>query len=131
MGRRKASSSKANPPVTTLVLSSTANLGELLERALRSANERDVATYLARGGMVHARGQTDFSDNATLLHAAVVRNAEETVRLLKRNSRRYAKRQVTWFQRQQNFQPLNLSLLGFSEATNLIAQTASRMCAAE
>ena len=44
-------------------------------------------------------------------------------------TRRYAKRQLTWFQRQTNFQPLNLSLHGSSEAIELIAQNVSRVCA--
>ena len=38
-------------------------------------------------------------------------------------TRRYAKRQLTWFQRQTNFQALNLSVHGFSEAIDLISQT--------
>src|SRR5437588_1518308 len=44
-------------------------------------------------------------------------------------TRRYAKRQLTWFQRQTNFQPLNLSLHGSSEAIESIAQNLSRVCA--
>ncbi len=39
-------------------------------------------------------------------------------------TRRYAKRQLTWFQRQDNFEPLNLSSHGFPEAIELIAQNA-------
>src|SRR5213080_5187269 len=35
-------------------------------------------------------------------------------------SRRYAKRQLTWFRRQTNFSPLNLSLLTHNEAVNWI-----------
>jgi tRNA dimethylallyltransferase len=37
-------------------------------------------------------------------------------------TRHYAKRQLTWFQRQTNFEPLNLSLHASSEAIELIAQ---------
>jgi tRNA dimethylallyltransferase len=44
-------------------------------------------------------------------------------------TRRYAKRQLTWFQRQTNFQPLNLSLHGSSEAIESIAQNVSRVFA--
>jgi tRNA dimethylallyltransferase len=44
-------------------------------------------------------------------------------------TRRYAKRQLTWFQRQTNFQPLNLSLHGCSGAIESIAQNVSRVCA--
>ena len=44
-------------------------------------------------------------------------------------TRRYAKRQLTWFQRQDNFESLNLSLHGSSEAIESIAQSAARVCA--
>ena len=44
-------------------------------------------------------------------------------------TRRYAKRQLTWFQRQTNFQPLNLSLHGSSKAIESIAQNVSRVFA--
>lgn len=44
-------------------------------------------------------------------------------------TRRYAKRQLTWFQRQTNFSALNLSQHGSSEAIDLIANDASRVFA--
>ncbi|MCA1660233.1 MAG: tRNA (adenosine(37)-N6)-dimethylallyltransferase MiaA [Verrucomicrobiaceae bacterium] len=44
-------------------------------------------------------------------------------------TRRYAKRQLTWFQRQTNFAALNLSAHGSSEAIELISQSASRVFA--
>ena len=48
----------------------------------------------------------------------------ECIARLQQATRRYAKRQLTWFQRQSNFEPLNLSLHSASEATDLIAQRA-------
>jgi tRNA dimethylallyltransferase len=39
-------------------------------------------------------------------------------------TRRYAKRQLTWFRRQTNFQPLNLSLLSRNEAVKWISRKA-------
>src|SRR5437764_13118891 len=39
-------------------------------------------------------------------------------------TRRYAKRQLTWFRRQTNFQSLNLSLLSYNEAVERISQLA-------
>jgi tRNA dimethylallyltransferase len=39
-------------------------------------------------------------------------------------TRRYAKRQLTWFRRQTNFRPLNLSLLTHNEAVQWISQAA-------
>ena len=48
----------------------------------------------------------------------------ECIAKIQQATRRYAKRQLTWFQRQTNFEPLNLSLHGSSEAIELIAQSA-------
>jgi len=47
-------------------------------------------------------------------------------------TRRYAKRQLTWFRRQTNFEPLNLSLLSHVEAVKRISQLAKAFggCAA-
>jgi tRNA dimethylallyltransferase len=39
---------------------------------------------------------------------------------IQQSTRRYAKRQLTWFRRQTNFEPLNLSLLSHNEAVKWI-----------
>jgi len=41
-------------------------------------------------------------------------------------TRRYAKRQLTWFRRQTNFSPLNLSLLSYNEAKILLRMDSER-----
>jgi tRNA dimethylallyltransferase len=41
-------------------------------------------------------------------------------------TRRYAKRQLTWFRRQTNFSPLNLSLLTHNEAMILLRMVSER-----
>lgn len=48
----------------------------------------------------------------------------ECVARIQQATRRYAKRQLTWFQRQSKFEPLNLSSYGTPEAMELIAQSA-------
>jgi tRNA dimethylallyltransferase len=48
---------------------------------------------------------------------------------IQQRTRHYAKRQLTWFQRQDNFEPLNLSSHGYPEAIELIAQNARRVFA--
>ena len=53
----------------------------------------------------------------------------ECIAKIQQATRRYAKRQLTWFQRQTNFPALNLSVHGFSEAIDLISQNASRVFA--
>ena len=48
----------------------------------------------------------------------------ECIAAIQQATRRYAKRQLTWFQRQTTFEPLNLSLIRSSEAIEWIAQKA-------
>jgi tRNA dimethylallyltransferase len=48
----------------------------------------------------------------------------ECVTAIQQATRRYAKRQLTWFRRQTNFQSLNLSLLSHVEAVKWISQRA-------
>jgi tRNA dimethylallyltransferase len=47
----------------------------------------------------------------------------ECIARIQQATRRYAKRQLTWFQRQTNFSALNLSKHGSPEAIDLISQT--------
>jgi len=44
----------------------------------------------------------------------------QCVAAIQQSTRRYAKRQLTWFRRQTNFEPLNLSLLSHNEAVKWI-----------
>jgi tRNA A37 N6-isopentenylltransferase MiaA len=53
----------------------------------------------------------------------------ECIAKIQQATRRYAKRQLTWFQRQTNFSALNLSKLGSPEAIDFISQGASRVFA--
>lgn len=46
----------------------------------------------------------------------------ECIAAIQQATRRYAKRQLTWFRRQTNFEPLNLSNLRTTEAIELIAE---------
>jgi tRNA dimethylallyltransferase len=47
---------------------------------------------------------------------------QQCVAQIQRATRRYAKRQLTWFRRQTKFKPLNLSLLTHQEAVEWISQ---------
>jgi tRNA dimethylallyltransferase len=57
-----------------------------------------------------------------------ISEAECIVRI-QQATRRYAKRQLTWFQRQTNFSSLNLSAHRTSEAVELVSQSAARVFA--
>ena len=50
----------------------------------------------------------------------------QCVAAIQQATRRYAKRQLTWFRRQSNFEPLNLSLLSQNEAAKWILLRARR-----
>ena len=50
----------------------------------------------------------------------------QCVAAIQQATRRYAKRQLTWFRRQTNFEPLNLSLLTHNEAVKCILLRARR-----
>ena len=53
----------------------------------------------------------------------------QCVAAIQQGTRRYAKRQLTWFRRQSNFEPLNLSLLSHNEAAKWILLRARRSLA--
>ena len=50
----------------------------------------------------------------------------QCVATIQQATRRYAKRQLTWFRRQTNFEPLNLSLFSHNEAVKWILQRTLR-----
>jgi len=50
----------------------------------------------------------------------------QCVAAIQQATRRYAKRQLTWFRRQTNFSPLNLSLLTHNEAVILLRMLSER-----
>ena len=55
----------------------------------------------------------------------------QCVAAIQQATRRYAKRQLTWFRRQTNFEPLNLSLLSRVEAVERISQFAKTLGVAQ
>src|SRR5438874_839931 len=55
----------------------------------------------------------------------------QCVATIQQATRRYAKRQLTWFRRQTSFEPLNLSLFSHNEAVKWILRRAQRSFAAQ
>jgi tRNA dimethylallyltransferase len=105
---------------------------ELYERI-----DRRVERMFAEGAVEEVRTLHDLSSTAekalgvreirALLAGEI--SEPECIAKIQQATRRYAKRQLTWFQRQDNFEPLNLSSHGYPEAIELIAQTARRVFA--
>jgi len=114
--------------------------GVLLTRdraELYSRINRRVEEMFAAGVVEEVRAVKDLGPTAekTLglreiraLLAGEISQAE-CIAKIQQATRRYAKRQLTWFQRQTNFAPLNLSAHRPAEAVELISQSASRVFA--
>jgi tRNA dimethylallyltransferase len=91
--------------------------GGMSETASKMIGLREIRELLdgpAAAGSILAgrRGDTDSS------------RGEQCLAAIQQATRRYAKRQLTWFRRQTNFQPLNLSLLSHNEVVKRVSQLA-------
>lgn len=99
-------------------------------------NQR-VEQMFESGAVEEVRGLTNAGSTAEkTLGVAEIRallageiSQAECIARIQQATRRYAKRQLTWFQRQTNFPSLNLSVNGSSEAIDVISQNASRVFA--
>jgi tRNA dimethylallyltransferase len=116
----------ATPPVTNGIFVFRER-PELYERI-----DRRVEQMFADGVVEEVNGLSELGSTAekTLglreIRALLAGEISEAkcIAKIQQATRRYAKRQLTWFQRQDNFEPLNLSSHGFPEAIELIAQNA-------
>jgi tRNA dimethylallyltransferase len=97
----------------------------------RRINER-IEKMFEQGVVDEVRTAPDFGPTAAkTIGLAAIRDLiagrisqAACIAAIQRATRQYAKRQLTWFQHQTNFEPLNLSLLGSSKAIELISQKA-------
>jgi tRNA dimethylallyltransferase len=97
---------------------------ELYERI----NQR-VETMFARGVIEEVRAAAVTSATASQMIGlreirellAGKKSLQQCIAEIQQATRRYAKRQLTWFRRQSNFLPLNLSFLTHNEAVKLIS----------
>src|SRR6266853_3804024 len=97
------------------VIEEARNASAMSETASKMIGLREIRELLdgpAAAGSILSASRTDSS------------RGEQCVAAIQQATRRYAKRQLTWFRRQTNFQPLNLSLLSQNEAVKEISQLA-------
>ena len=96
---------------------------------------RRVEAMFENGVIEEARNASAMSETASKMIGlreirelldgpAAAGSISQCVAAIQQATRRYAKRQLTWFRRQTNFQPLNLSLLSHNEAVKEISQLA-------
>src|SRR5206468_533369 len=86
--------------------------GAMSEAASKMIGLREIRELLDGKMSILSASRTDSS------------RGEQCVASIQQATRRYAKRQLTWFRRQTNFKPLNLSLLSHNEAVKRISQLA-------
>ena len=93
---------------------------------------------IERGAVDEVRSNREMSGTASKMigvreiqdHLDGKMSILQCVARVQQNTRNYAKRQLTWFRNQTNFEPLNLSLLSRAEAVKWIATRAGRAFAA-
>jgi tRNA dimethylallyltransferase len=99
------------------VIEEARNAGAMSETASKMIGLREIRELLDGKTSILSgrRGDTDLS------------RGEQCVAAIQQATRRYAKRQLTWFRRQTNFQPLNLSLLSHNEVVKRVSQLAKSL----
>ena len=134
---KKAAKPNPLPPVTA-----AATTGVLIYRdraELYARINQRVEQIFEAGVVEEVRGLEKVSATAEkTLGLAEIRSLlageisqAECIAKIQQATRRYAKRQLIWFQRQTNFSALNLSKHGSSEAIDLLSQNAARVFAHE
>jgi tRNA dimethylallyltransferase len=92
--------------------------GAMSETASKMIGLREIRELLdgpAAAGSILSANRTDSS------------RGKQCVAQIQQATRRYAKRQLTWFRRQTNFQSLNLSVLSHVESVKRISQLAKTL----
>jgi tRNA A37 N6-isopentenylltransferase MiaA len=96
------------------VIEEVRNTGAMSSTASKMIGLREIRQLLEGKMSILSASRTDSS------------RGEQCVAAIQQATRHYAKRQLTWFRRQTNFEPLNLSLLTHKEAVKWISQRARR-----
>ena len=122
----KATADKPTPATGVFVFRDREELYQRINQRVEAMFERGVieeactagATGATASQMIGVREIRELLDGKISLLQCIAEIQQAT--------RRYAKRQLTWFRRQTNFLPLNLSLLTHNEARILLRQHSQR-----
>src|SRR4030095_2887390 len=97
-----------------------------INRRVEATFENGVIEQVRATGKVSvtASQMIGFREIRQLLDSKM--SISQVVAAIQQGTRRYAKRQLTWFRRQTNFSPLNLSLLTHNEAEILLRMLSER-----
>ena len=120
---------RQKPPYDLHMYGLTRDRSELYERINRRVDEMIAAGLVAEVKVLVEMG---FAEGKTALQALGYKEIlaylqglltfEEAVELLKRDTRRYAKRQLTWFRRDRRIRWFNLSEITVAQVITTITQ---------
>ncbi|MEP7078427.1 MAG: tRNA (adenosine(37)-N6)-dimethylallyltransferase MiaA [Chthoniobacterales bacterium] len=120
---------RPNPPAGengVLLLRERAELSERLDRRVATMFAQGVVHEVIEAGAVGATAARTLGYAAIQELIAGRITEAECIAAMQQATRRYAKRQLTWFRHQTSFPVLNLSVHGFSEAIEWIKREACR-----
>jgi tRNA dimethylallyltransferase len=100
-----------------------ADLYERINRRVHSIFERGVVEEVRALGEIGVTAAKTLGLHQVQELIAGRISEPDAIALIQQATRQYAKRQLTWFRRQTNFEPLNLSLQSLDEAVELISRT--------
>jgi tRNA dimethylallyltransferase len=108
------------PATGVFVFRDRDELYERINRRVEAMFERGVIEEVQAVGAISstASQMIGLREIRELLAGKI--SISQCVAAIQQATRRYAKRQLTWFRRQTNFEPLNLSLLSHNEAVKWI-----------
>ena len=98
-------------------------LARINQRVVRMLEEGAIEEVRQAGPMSATSSKMIGFNEILQLHAGEISRAE-CVEKIQQATRQYAKRQLTWFRRQTNFESLNLSQISVAEAIEWTAQRA-------
>jgi tRNA dimethylallyltransferase len=116
----------AIPATGVFVFRDREELYARINQRVEAMFENDVIEQVRAAGKVSvtASQMIGFREIHQLLEGKM--SISQCVAAIQQATRRYAKRQLTWFRRQTNFSPLNLSLLTHHEAMILLRMLSER-----
>jgi tRNA dimethylallyltransferase len=125
-GTHRGRPESTNPATGVFVFRDREQLYARINRRVEAMFENGVIEQVRAAGEVSvtASQMIGFCEIHQLLDGKM--SISQCIAAIQQATRRYAKRQLTWFRRQTNFLPLNLSLLTHNEAMILLRMLSER-----
>jgi tRNA dimethylallyltransferase len=109
------------PPTGVFVFRDRNELYERINQRVKAIFERGVIEEVRAAAMTSATASQMIGLREIRELFAGKKSLPQCIAEIQQATRRYAKRQLTWFRRQSNFLPLNLSFLTHNEAVKWIS----------